>query len=73
MRSANFVAEDPLRRHDARLVVQRQRVITAAPAVADPRFSVDDERIDAEQRQPRGNGEPRLRRAHHQHGRVTVA
>ena len=57
---------------DARLVVQRQRVVAVAPAIADPRLAVHHERVDAEQAQPRRDREPRLRGADHQHGGVAV-
>jgi hypothetical protein len=40
---------------DMRFVVQRQRMITLAPIVADPLVPVDDQRVDAELMQARRN------------------
>ena len=45
---------------DVHLVVQDQRVITLAPVVADARFTVDDQRIDAELREASGDRKPGL-------------
>ena len=57
---------------DLHLVVQRQRVVALAPVVADPRLAVDDQRVDLQLLQPRGDAQPGLAAADHQHGRVAV-
>jgi hypothetical protein len=54
------------------LVVQRQRVVALAPAVADARPAIDDQRVDLELREPRGDREPGLAAADHEHGRIAV-
>ena len=54
------------------LVVQGQRVIALAPVVADARLAVDDQRVDAELRQARGDRKPGLPAADDEHGRVAV-
>ena len=54
------------------LVVQRQRVVPLPPDVPDPLAHVDEEGVDAEQPQPRRDGEARLSRAHDQHRRIAV-
>ena len=35
-------------------------------------MAVDDQRVDAELRKPRGDGEAGMAAAHHQHGRIAV-
>ena len=57
---------------DARLVVQRQGVVAAAPTVADARLAIHHQRIDAEQGQARGDGQPGLGGADHQHRGVMI-
>ena len=57
---------------DVDLVVQRQRVIALAPVVADARVAVDDQRIDAELLQPRGDAQPGLPASDDQHGGIAV-
>ncbi len=57
---------------DLDLVVQGQRVIALAPIVADPRLAVDDQRVDLELLQPRGDRKPGLSAADHQHIGVAV-
>jgi hypothetical protein len=57
---------------DLDLVVQGQRVIALAPIVADPRLAVDDQRVDLELLQPRGDRQPGLSAADHQHIGVAV-
>ena len=42
------------------LVVQRERMIALAPVVADARLAIDDERVDVERLQSRGDGEAGL-------------
>ena len=54
-------------------VVQRQRVIALAPIVADARVAIDDQRVDADLLQPRGDAEPGLAAADDQHRRIAVA
>jgi hypothetical protein len=55
------------------LVVQDQRVIPLAPVVADARFTVHDQRIDAQLRQARGDRQPGLSPADDEHRGVAVA
>ena len=50
---------------DVHFVVQRQRVITLAPIVADTLMPVDDQRVDAELLQPRRDREAGLAAADH--------
>ena len=57
---------------DVHFVVQCQRVIARAPVVADTRMAVDDQRVDAELMQARGNRKPGLSAADHDHRRVMV-
>ena len=54
------------------LIVQRERVIALAPVVTDARFTVDDQGVDAQLREPRGDREPGLTAADHQNGRVAI-
>ncbi len=45
---------------DVHLVVQRQRMITRTPVIADARVPVDDQRVHAELMQPCRNRQPGL-------------
>ena len=54
------------------LVVQDQRVIALAPVVADARFAVDDQRIDLQLREARGDRKPGLSAADDEHSRVAI-
>ncbi len=57
---------------DVHLVVQDERVIAIAPVVADARLAIDDQRIDAQLLEARGDRKPGLSAADHEHGRVAV-
>jgi hypothetical protein len=57
---------------DMRLVVQNQRVIALAPVVADARSTVDDESVDFQLREPRGDRKPGLSPADDEHGRIAA-
>ena len=57
---------------DVHLIVQRQRVVALAPVVADARFAVDDQRVDVQLLQARGDRKPGLSAADDEHGRVAV-
>ena len=57
---------------DVRLVVQRQRVIALAPVVADARMAVDNQRIDAQLPEPRGDRQPGLAAADNEDGGIAV-
>ena len=57
---------------DLHLIVQRQRVIALAPVVADPRLAVDDQGVDLQLLEARGDAQPGLAAADHQHRRIAV-
>ena len=54
------------------LVVQDQRVIAVAPVVTDAPFAVDDQRVDLQLREARGDRKPGLSAADNEHGRLAV-
>ena len=54
------------------LVVQRERVVALAPVVADARPAIDDQRIDLQLCKARGDREPGLPAAHHEHHRIAL-
>src|SRR4051812_20866116 len=58
---------------DVHLVVQRERVVSAPPVIADARPTIDDQRIDAELRQARSDRKPGLSAADDQHLRMALA
>ena len=55
---------------DLHLVMQRQRMVALAPIVADALFAVDDQRIDVQLLQPRGDREPGLPAADDENSRI---
>ena len=57
---------------DLHLVVQRERVIARAPVVADARVAIDDQRVDAELGEARGDRQAGLAAADHQHRRIAI-
>ena len=57
---------------DLHLVVQRECVVSAAPVVADARFAVDDQRVDIQMAQARGNRQAGMPATHHQHLGVVI-
>ena len=57
---------------DVHFVVQRQRMVALAPVVADALMPVDDQRVDAELMQPRGDRQSGLAAADHEHRRIAV-
>ncbi len=57
---------------DLHLVVQRQRVIAFAPVVADARLAVDDQRVDPQLLEARGDRKSGMAAADHQHDRIAV-
>ena len=57
---------------DLHLIVQGQRVIAQPPVVADAGITVDDQGIDPEMAEPRGNRQSGLTTAHHNHCRVAI-
>ncbi len=54
------------------LVVQRERVVALAPVVADACLAIDDQRVDLQLRQARGDRQPRLATADHEHRGITI-
>ena len=57
---------------DLNLIMQRQRMVALAPIVADTLLAIDDQRIDVQLFQPRGDGKAGLAAADHEDGRVAV-
>ena len=54
------------------LIVQDQRVIALAPVVADALFAIDDQRIDLQLREARGDRKSGVSAADHEHIRVAI-
>ena len=55
------------------VIMQNQCVITLAPIVADPRFAIDDQRIDTQLYKGCGHRKPGLSSTDNQHGGITVS
>ena len=57
---------------DVHLVVERQGVVAPAPVVADARPAIDDERVDAERLQARGDRKAGLPAADDEHLGISI-